>query len=522
MLGMKGCRVNLPNWWHYQIGCATGRSGRARALALAGIFALAALAGRAFDTTVPILSPGDNVFVNEPVTTNALPEASAWERDVPVVFWDGHDDVAEMFAAAWKMVGAKLHRPEPKTNFKRNFVYTPFGRSVFVWGSCFIAQYGEYAAHVFPFIEQLDNFYAVQGLDGFIPRQLGIYDGVTQFAPSDLSSVGGVIFAWTELGHYRRTGDASRLAKVYPVLLAHHRWYRTNRTWKDGTYFSSGWGCGMDNIPRSDEPNFNAAFMHGHLSYVDVTLQQIFDAKNLLEIARALRLPEEPDLRGEITNLNAIANTRMWNSETGLYHDLDRSGRPAACEHIGGFWSLLAGVADRPKVAAMVRALEDPAHFAAPCGTRSLSKSAKGYQPDGGNYWQGGVWAITDYMIAKGLDTVGETDAAHRLARRQVEAFARVFRETGTIWESYDPEGYAPGKCYGETVRRDFVGFSGVTPIALLLEDVFGIRVGPDAVEVQPRMRRGHYGVRNLTLPSGRRVDVDVTDGRVDIARRLP
>lgn len=488
-----------------------------RSLALAVCFALAAGVGNAFDTTVPILSPGDNVFVNEPVTTNALPEASAWERDVPVVFWDGHDEVAAMFAAAWKMVGAKLHRPEPNTNFKRNFVYTPFGKSVFVWGSCFIAQYGEYAAHVFPFIEQLDNFYSVQGLDGFIPRQLGIYDGVSQFATGDLSSVGGVIFAWTELEHYRRTGDANRLSKVYPVLLAHHRWYRTNRTWKDGTYFSSGWGCGMDNIPRSDEPGFNPAFMHGHLSYVDVTLQQVFDAKNLQAIAKALRQPEARDLQDEITNLTAIANAQMWNQETGLYHDLDRRGQRTACAHIGGFWSLLAGVADRRKVQAMVRALEDPERFAAPCGTRSLSKSAKGYQPDGGNYWQGGVWAITDYVIAKGLDAVGESDAAHRLALRQVEAFARVFRETGTIWESYDPETFAPGKCYGETVRRDFVGFSGVTPISLLLEDVFGITVERDAVEVRPRMKKGHYGIRNLTLPSGRRVNVEVSDGNTKL-----
>lgn len=466
--------------------------------------------GYTFDTSVPVEPPIDNAFWREAVTTNALPPAAAWEREVPVVFWEGHDDVAEMFAAAWRMVGAKLHRPEPNTAFKRNFVYTPFGKSVFVWGSCFIAQYGEYAAHVFPFIEQLDNFYSVQGSDGFIPRQLGIYDGVTQFAPSDLSSVGGVIFAWTELNHFRRTLDRERLAKVYPVLLAHHRWYRANRTWKDGSYFSSGWGCGMDNIPRSDAPDFHAAYTHGHLSYVDVTLQQLFDAKNLLAIAAELSLPAERDLADEAAALTKIANDRMWDPSAGVYKDLDRDGRRVACEHLGGFWSLLAGVADAEKVAAQIRALEDPARFAAPCGTRSLSKSAKGYQPDGGNYWQGGVWAITDYMIVKGLDAVGETAAAHRLARRQVEAFAEVFRSTGTIWESYDPELFAPGKCYGETVRRDFVGFSGVTPIALLLEDVFGLTVERDRVTVTPRMQ-GRYGVRSLTLPSGRLVDVEVT-----------
>lgn len=473
--------------------------------------------GYAFDTSVPFDPPIDNAFIGEAVTTNALPPLSAWSSEVPTVFWEGHDDVAETFAAAWQMVGAKLHRPEPNTNFKRNFVYTPFGRSVFVWGSCFIVHYGEYAATIFPFIEQLDNFYAAQAPDGFIPRQLGIYDGVTQFAPSDLSSVGGVIFAWTELNHYRLTGDRARLQKVYPVLLAHHRWYRANRTWKDGSYFSSGWGCGMDNIPRSDDPNFHAAFTHGHLSYVDVTLQQLFDAKNLLSMAKELGLPAERDLQTEIARLTVLANERMWNPATGLYHDLDREGQRVACEHIGGFWALLADIANKQQIVAMIKALEDPARFAAPCGTRSLAKNARGYDVDGGNYWRGGVWAITDYMIVKGLDAVGESAAAHRLARRQVEAFAKVYHQTSTIWESYDPETYAPGKCYGEKVRRDFVGFSGVTPIALLLEDVFGITLMRDEVKVEPRIKVGRYGVNNLTLPSGRRVNIEVVNGRVSL-----
>ena len=488
-------------------------------LALAGCTAAVdpeSRAGYYFDTSAPAKPPIENAFIDEAVTRDPLPSAEAWTRDVPVVEWEGHEDVARMFSAAWRMVGEKIRRPEPGTNFKRNFVYTPFGRSVFVWGSCFITMYGKYAANVFPFIEQLDNFYAVQRSDGFIPRQLGISDGRSQFAPDDLSSVGGVIFAWAELGWYRQSGDAARLRKVYPVLLAHHRWNAAHRTWKDGSYFSSGWGCGMDNVPRVDETRYSAEFHHGFLSWVDVTLQQVFDARNLIAIAEAAGIEPAQDLRDEIRNLSSLANERMWDEAAGLYKDLDRDGRRVACEHIGGFWALLAGVADKGKVARMIAALEDPARFAAPCGTRSLAKSAAGYDPDGGNYWRGGVWAITDYMVVKGLDAVGETDAAHRLAKRQVEAFAKVYADTGTIWESYDPERVAPGKLYGAPVRRDFVGFSGVTPIALLLEDVFGICFYKGELKIRPRMD-GRYAVRNLTLSDGRRVSIEVKDRKVRI-----
>ena len=460
-----------------------------------------ARAGYYFETGRPEPCVAENSFLTEEVTTRALPDAAAWGREVPRVVWDGHPDEVAAFASAWRMVGEKLHRPEPGTNFKRNFVYTPFGKSVFVWGSCFITMYGAYASNVFPFIEQLDNFYAAQAKDGFIPRQLGIFDGRSQFAPQDLSSAGGNIFAWAELEWARMSGDTSRLKRVYPVLLAYHRWFRKNRTWKDGTYFSSGWGSGMDNVPRMDEVRYAAAFDHGFLSWVDVTMQQILDAKCLVEIARLADIPPHPELPDEIVRLTRLANERMWDEELGLYCDLDRDGNRVKVRHIGGFWALLADVAPPERAKRLAATLAADA-FAAPCGTRSLAKGEAGYEPDGGNYWRGGVWCITDWMCVRGLEQAGETEAAHALAKRQVGAVAKVFAETGTIWESYDPERFAPGKVYGESVRRDFVGFSGVTPIAMLIRDVFGISVSPGKIEWKVRLLERH-GVENLTLPDG-------------------
>ncbi len=444
----------------------------------------------------------DNSFVNESVDLRPLPSADAWRTKVPRIVWDGHPDEVGAFSDAWRMVGEKLHAPEKGTNFKRNYVYTPFGKSVFVWGSCFITMYGQYASNVFPFIEQLDNFYAAQDPDGFIPRQLGIYDGRSQFERSDLSSVGGDIFAWAELEWYRYSGDKSRLARVYPVLLAYHRWIREHRTWKDGTYFSSGWGCGMDNIPRFDTSLHSAEFHHGFVSWVDVTLQQIFDAKCLDEIAAAANLPRDPALAEEIASLSKIANERMWSDETGLYHDLDRNGNRVEARHIGAFWALLAGVAPPDRAKRLAAVLEDRGTFAAPCGTRSLAKDCGGYEPDGGNYWRGGVWCITDWAIVRGLDSCGLSDEAHRLALRHVGAVAKVWSETGTIWESYDPERLAPGKLYGQPVRREFVGFSGVTPIAMLIRDVFGISIEPGKATWKVRLLERH-GIENLTLPDG-------------------
>jgi hypothetical protein len=444
----------------------------------------------------------ENSFITNSVNDADLPLPSAWMENVPRVIWDGHDDAVAAFSNAWRMVGGKIKRPEPGTNFKKNYVYTPFGKSVFVWGSCFITMFGQYASNVFPFIEQLDNFYAAQTPDGFIPRQLGIYDGRSQFERNDPSSTGGNIFAWAELEWYRYSGDKTRLRKVYPVLLAYHEWIRKNRTWKDGTYFSSGWGCGMDNIPRMDTSKYSEAFHHGFISFADVTFQQIFDAKNLIEIAELAGITPDPALQQEVSALSRLANERMWDEKLGVYCDLDRDGNRVRVCHIGGFWALLAGVATPERVRRMAETLSDPQRFAAPCGTRSLAKGERGYEPDGGNYWRGGVWCITDWAVVRGLDVCARAQDAHELAKRHVLAVAEVFRQTGTVWESYDPEKLTHGKLYGSPVRSDFVGFSGVTPIAMLIRDVFGINVTASGIVWTVRLKERH-GIENLTLPDG-------------------
>lgn len=449
----------------------------------------------------------ENTFVKQEVEDKELPCPELWKNDVPRVIWDGHSNVVGAFADSWRMVGEKLHRPEKGTNFKRNYVYTPFGSSVFIWGSCFITMFGQYASSIFPFIRQLENFYAAQDIDGFIPRQLGIYDGRSQFAHTDLSAVGGNIFAWTELEWYRYSGDKTRLKRIYPVLLAYHNWLREHRTWKDGTYMSSGWGCGMDNIPRYDTSKHSAEFHHGFISWVDVTLQQIFNAKCLNEIADAAGIARDEALANEIEHLTKIANEKMWNEETGHYHDLDQNGNHTSVKHIGGFWALLAGIASPERAARLIASLRNPDTFAAPCGTRSLAKDENGYEPNGGNYWRGGVWCITEWAVVSGLRTNGYFDEAHELAKRHVCAIAQIWKDTNTIWESYDPEIISFGKLYGSPVRDNFVGFSGVTPIAMLIRDVFGITITLNKIVWRVRLLERH-GIENLTLPDGNQVSL--------------
>ena len=461
-----------------------------------------------------------------------LPPPEKWPLgdfpgEVPRPFWEGHDDVVACWRHAWEVVGRScLRQPEEGSGFVRNYVYTPFGSCVFMWGTCFITMFGRYASHIFPFIAMLDNFYAKQDSDGFIPRQIDIHDGRSAFEKHDLSSVGGNLLAWAEWRNYEWTGDATRLARVFPRLLAFHRWLRRNRTWKDGSYFSSGWGCGMDNIPRIDASRYSDAFDHGHLSFVDVTLQQLANARILLKIASAL--PTDlgvAELRAEAARLDALANAAMWDEDAGLYKDLDAEGRRIATEHVGAFWALLAGAADAAKTSRLADAAFDPRRFAAACGLASTSISDPGFVADGGNYWAGGCWCMMDYMAAKGFEAAGRPDIAHAVARRAVEAVARVYSETDAIWESYSPTAFAPGKNWGHRVRK-FVGFSGTVPVALLLENVLGVNVrrdaaGRPAIDWDIRLREPH-GVENLVLADGNRVDLRFDGSRASVSSSAP
>ena len=78
-------------------------------------------------------------------------------------------------------------------------------------------------------------------------------------------------------------------------------------------------------------------------------------------------------------------------------------------------------------------------------------------------------------MVLRGLTANGADGLAHEIALNHVSAVAQVFQSTGTVFENYAPE-FAAG---GNPARRDFVGWTGISPITILFEYVFGLR--PDA-----------------------------------------
>ena len=86
----------------------------------------------------------------------------------------------------------------------------------------------------------------------------------------------------------------------------------------------------------------------------------------------------------------------------------------------------------------------------------------------------------------------GRHDVAHAIALKYLQGLQRTYAkaEPHTLWECNSAEDDAPGITGIETrktVKPDFVGWSGIGPTAMLIENVIGIDI--DMLEYIERAR---------------------------------
>jgi glycogen debranching enzyme len=423
------------------------------------------------DTHVRNRLVDENVFLTRVREEAPVPGFDAARELLPAPYWRGREAVIQCYWKAWEIAFCNLRQPPPGSPLIANFIDTAFNHCTFMWDSSFMTMFGRYGARAFNFQRTLDNFYSRQHADGYICREIAIADGMERFERFDPSSTGPNIMPWAEWEYYLHFHDAERLARVFPVLLAYTEWFRGHRTWPDGSYWSSGWGCGMDNQPRLP-PGYHDWFDHGHMSWIDTTLQQIFANKLLAQMAKELgRDGDCAALDAETGKLTDFVNRHLWNESTAFYHDRFRDGSLSRTKTIGAYWALLAGVVPGERLPMFLDHLRNPAEFARPHRVPTLPADDPRYNGQGG-YWLGAVWAPTNYMVLRGLTATGAHDLAHEIGLNHVENVAAVFEKTGTLWENYAPESAS----WGDPAMKDFVGWAGLSPIAILFESVFGLR----------------------------------------------
>ena len=101
------------------------------------------------------------------------------------------------------------------------------------------------------------------------------------------------------------------------------------------------------------------------------------------------------------------------------------------------FLPLFAGICTEERAVRLVSVLTDPDRFWSEMPVPSISLDDPAY---GSDMWRGPVWLNYNYMIMQGLRKYGYTAEAEELCRRTLTAVRKVFDETGSVFEFYDPE----------------------------------------------------------------------------------
>ncbi|MCB9474252.1 MAG: hypothetical protein H6678_10625 [Candidatus Delongbacteria bacterium] len=445
----------------------------------------------------------------EPMPGDLLPE--------PIL--DGDPDWIELYHAAWEMAWNRLTAGTPENGFAPSYMDEGFNEWIYQWDSCFISAWAVYGRRLFPAMAALDNFYGKQRKDGAIFRVYRESDGTPANEPlaSEPLSLEPMLnpplFAWIEWRWLWITGDRSRLERVVPRLAALDTYI--SRVCADsrgeGLFYTSALGSGMDNLPRPGV---------GRAGWVDFSAQQILAARRLASLAR-----EAGD--GRVTNWfnqqaarrTVALNRYCWDDELGVYKDRTEDGELSPVLHLGAYWALLAQAVPGDRRKAMVDHLRNPDEFLRPCPLPALAASDSLYDP-AGRYWRGGVWAPTSYMVIRGLGDVGEHHLADSLASATIDWMSRVYHQFTpaterlphderfgdayhTIWECYSAERPEPATRWDGRYlsRQDFVGWSGLGPIALLIENVLGLECSGLENRITWRVGRSdRHGIRRLPL----------------------
>ena len=437
----------------------------------------------------------NNVYTHISAGNNGiLPSFQEAKPLLPVPELPDNAGFVEMYWRAWEIAWSNLKRPSSENGFISPYMKA-INRPVFsMWESSFVALYGVYARRVFDFVGALDNFYAHQQDDGFIVREISTTDGRDLFCPYGPNATGPNFLAWVEWRNYRATGDNGRLAKVFWPLMALHRWYRANRTWPNGMYWATGESSGLSNQPRVPDSQYH----HRHWTWVDANMQAILDCRVLEQFASQL---EQTDLVRELADERAalirLVNEQLWDEEAKFYKDVDGNGHYSHVKSIGAYWSLLdKDIVPSKRLDSFVRHLRENWAFKLSHRLPSQSADSEGYNPDTGHGCRGGVWPPFNYMVARGVDNVGQGKLAHRIAVNHLRNIWEVYQHTDTFWENYAPEKPAQG----DPAEKDFVGPSGIAPIGMLLEHVIGIQADWPLRRViwnRSLETSSPYGVRN-------------------------
>lgn len=448
-------------------------------------------------------------FYKKKYTPEPIPTYNANKHLLPIPVIDDNKGWLDMYNKTWQIAFSNMKAPATGSPLVANWYDEALDGHIFQWDMIFMAMFGRYAHHIFPGVQSLDNFYARQKVSGSIARVYNEMTGEENGQDDSPNLINPPIFSWAEVESYKVTGDKSRFENILPVLEKYFEFVDKARCGTDTPhklYWSNGQASGMDNTPR-DTGRPSGHHSADHQGWVDMSSQMVIQCNNIATICDELGYAEKANAyRAKAAEIGERINQWLWNNDEGIYYDVNTQGKHTNWKTAACFWPMLAGVTSSEQDNKLIEHLKNPDEFWRDMVFPSLSASHAEYQSNGG-YWRGASWAPTTYAIIKGLETVGQNKFATEAAEKYVQGIYEVFLTTGTLWENYAPDKengkLRPGvHDYGDYYcRKDFVGWTGLGPISLLIENILGFRLnGADKVLTYYLQRKDRHGIQNIRM----------------------
>ena len=430
---------------------------------------------------------------------------------------DGHEDFIDIYYKAWETAFTNIEYID-KEGWKNILTCMPGVGITWQWDSCIMTFITNYSNGTLSAFNNLDNLYRLRReSDGFMSMAYTIETEEEAYP----GRINPPLMAWAEWEHYRITGDDSRLERVLPALEGIYSFIENNRRREtcDLYWFEDSGSSGMDNSPRSGY--FSPDLDGSDVCHVDLACQQALSAKNLSRICEKLGLYEKSEFyKAENERICALINKFHWSDRARWYFDFFIRGEVGQKVKFinsktgAAFWTMLSGAADGFRLEAVREHLFNENEFYTKVPFASLAKDDPNYDPMGG-YWLGGVWPPTNYAAMKGLAETGHRELAREAAYKFLTAVCEVDSNPafGGIWECYAPEAYRPATTEeGGLVRAEFVGWGGLAPITLLIENIIGLDFNASENTVTFNLHaREKCGLENMDF-GGNKISVVCTE----------
>ena len=252
-----------------------------------------------------------------------------------------------------------------------------------------------------------------------------------------------------------------------------------------------------------------------HSSYCDLNAFLVGALADLAFLEETLGRSQKARLYSEKSKaLAERVNRLMWNSDLGMYVDVDSEGQQIVSKHAFSFTTgFLAsffmngvrGLADDAKAKALVKNLESKA-FNRPYGLPSLAWDSPYYDPDNHEI-VGLVWHY-QMEVVRGLYWAGQTEMAHFMLKKlfKLHSWSEGLgpRYMAEAYSAETGEMFAGGRY--RPAPRSFNYPANFNLMLGLYEGVFGLRVA-DGIEVNVNSPWREASVSNLRV-LGHRVSV--------------